>query len=142
MTTPDPKPDKKRSAALIFTQAILMLEALSALFATLLLWGLARGGMIDIAIPWLLIGGLVVVVLMAWASGQQAKSWGRAVGWAMQVPLLLGGFLDTAITIIGVVFLILWIMAIRLGSRIDRERAEFDAAQEAAAESAGEGSGS
>ncbi|WP_062072944.1 DUF4233 domain-containing protein [Demequina sediminicola] len=122
---------KKRSAALVFTQAVLLLEAFCALFATLLLWGLARGGLIDAPVPWILGGGLVVTLLMAWASGQQSKSWGRPLGWAMQVPLLLGGFLDTAITVIGVVFLAIWIMGLRLGTKIDRERAEFDAAHEA-----------
>ncbi|WP_062076534.1 DUF4233 domain-containing protein [Demequina globuliformis] len=135
---PQPPAKKQRSALLIFCQATLLLEAFCALFATLLLWGLARGGMIDIPLPWLLGGGLVVVVLMAWASGQQAKSWGRPLGWAMQLPLLLGGFLDTAITIIGVVFLIVWIMGVRLGTRIDRERAERDEAAAAATPAGGD----
>ncbi|WP_061960473.1 DUF4233 domain-containing protein [Demequina flava] len=131
-TEPDvPKTGKKRSAKLIFTQAVLMLEAFCALFATLLLWGLARGGMVDVPIPWLLGGGLVLVLIMAWASGKQAKSWGQPLGWALQVPLIVAGLLDPAIAVVGVVFLILWIMGLRIGGRIDRERAEFDAAQEA-----------
>ena len=64
----------------------------------------------------------------------QKKRWGRWLGWVLQAPLLLAGLVEPAIAIIGLIFLGLWIMALRLGGRIDRERAERDAAAEAAAE--------
>ncbi|MDE0573443.1 DUF4233 domain-containing protein [Demequina sp. B12] len=116
----------KRSATLVFTQAVLMLEAFCALFAMLLVWGLTRGGMLDVPVGWTIGGGLTLVALMAWAAGKQEKSWGRPLGWALQIPLLVAGFLDTAITIIGVIFLGIWILALRLGTKIDRERAQYD----------------
>lgn len=123
------QPRPQRPATLVFTQAVLGLQLFVALFATLLLWGLARGGQIDVPVGALWAGGLVVVVALGYAAGRQGKRGGRALGWALQVPMLVAGIIDPAITIIGAIFLVLWVMALRLGGRIDRERAERLAAQ-------------
>ncbi len=48
--------------------------------------------------------------------------------------MLVAGFVDTAVLIIGVMFLMLWITGLRLGGRIDRERAERIEAEREAAE--------
>ncbi|SEJ50141.1 DUF4233 domain-containing protein [Demequina mangrovi] len=127
----------QRSARLIFCQAVLALEAFAALFATLVLWGLSRADEIDVpgAVVW--GGGLGLMVLLGYAAGQQRKRWGLALGWALQVPMIVGGLIEPMIAIIGVAFLATWITGVRLGGRIDRERAERDAAA-AAAEAAGE----
>jgi hypothetical protein len=66
--------------------------------------------------------------MLGYAAGQQKKPWGVWLGWVLQAPLILGFFIDPAITIIGVIFLALWIAALRIGGRIDSERAERDAA--------------
>ncbi|WP_062287316.1 DUF4233 domain-containing protein [Demequina phytophila] len=123
----------QRSAALIFCQAVLALQALAGIFAVLVLWGLDRAGEVSLS-GWLLWGGgLGLVVLFGYAAGQQAKPWGRWLGWALQVPMLVAGFIEPTIAIIGACFLLTWIVGVRLGTRIDRERAERDAAAEAAA---------
>ncbi|WP_084129866.1 DUF4233 domain-containing protein [Demequina sp. NBRC 110055] len=129
-------PKKQRSASLVFRQTVLLCEAFTMFFATLLGYGLVRGGLVDATMTQILVGGLALTVLMGWASGVQKRSWGIWVGWLMQLPLLAAGVVDTAITIMGVVYLIVWIVGVRLGGRIDRERAERDAA---AARAAGEG---
>ena len=127
-----------RSAALVFTQSVLLLEAFVALFATLVAWSFAHNGLIDAAPGWVLGGGVALMLLLGYASGQQKKRWGRLLGWILQAPLLLAGLLLPAIAVVGVVFLVIWIMGVRLGGRIDRERAERDAAaQERGAEDAG-----
>ena len=64
------------------------------------------------------------MVMLGYAAGQQKKRWGVWLGSVLQAPLILGYFIDPAIAIIGVMFLALWITALRLGGRIDRERAE------------------
>jgi len=76
--------------------------------------------------------GLWLVFMLGYATGQQKKAWGEWLGWALQAPLILGFFIDPAIAIIGVMFLALWITALRLGGRIDRERAERIAAEASA----------
>ncbi|WP_062301169.1 DUF4233 domain-containing protein [Demequina subtropica] len=124
---------KKRSARLTFCQTVLALQSLAAFFATLVLWGLDRAGEVSIPGPVLWGGGLGMVVLLGYAAGQQRRRWGLALGWALQVPMLLGGFIEPDIAVIGAMFLITWLIGVRLGTRIDRERAEYDAAAEAAA---------
>lgn len=114
----------QRSARLIFTQAVLGLQGVAALFATLLASGLARAGAVDLTQGVIWTGGLGLMVWFFYAAGAQRKSWGVWMGWFLQLPLLLAGIIDPAIAIIGVMFLALWITALRLGGRIDRERAE------------------
>jgi hypothetical protein len=124
-----PAPAKpQRPATLVFTQAVLMLQAFAALFATLVAWSFARNGLVDAAPGWMLGGGVALMLALGYASGQQKKRWGRVLGWILQVPMLIAGLIIPAIAVIGVVFLIIWIMGLRLGGRIDRERAERDAA--------------
>ncbi|GIG53283.1 DUF4233 domain-containing protein [Demequina activiva] len=121
----------QRPATLVFTQAVLVLEAFAALFATLVAWSFARNGLIDAAPGWMLGGGVALMLALGYASGQQKRRWGRILGWILQVPMLLAGLIVPAIAVIGAVFLVIWIMGLRLGGRIDRERAERDAAASA-----------
>ncbi len=125
-------PRRQRPATLVFTQAVLLLQAFAALFATTLAWGLARAGTIDASTGAVWGVGGAVVIALGYASGQQKKRWGRWLGWALQAPMILAGLVDMAIAIIGVMFLVLWIVGLRLGGRIDRERAERDEAAAAA----------
>lgn len=115
-----------RSAKLVFTQTVLGLQALAALFAATFVYGMYNAGAVD-ASPAAIWGlGLWLMVMLGYAAGQQKKSWGVWLGWVLQVPMLLGFFIDSAITIIGAMFVLLWITALRLGGRIDRERAEYN----------------
>jgi hypothetical protein len=124
----------QRPATLVFTQTTLLLQAFAALFAVLTLWGLARAEVVDVSPAALWGFGFGFVALLAWAAGQQAKPRGRAIGWALQLPMLVAGLVLPAIAVIGLVFLAIWITGVRLGGRIDRERAE-----RAAAAASGEG---
>lgn len=126
-TAPRAKP--QRPATLVFTQTTLLLEAFVALFAVLTLWGLARAGQVDVS-PAALWGlGFGFVALLAWAAGQQGKPRGRVIGWVLQAPMIVAGLVLPAIAVIGLVFLAIWITGVRLGGRIDRERAERLAAE-------------
>ncbi|WP_062460630.1 DUF4233 domain-containing protein [Demequina soli] len=129
---PQPQPTgarPQRSATLTFCQAVLGLQALAALFTLLALWGLDRAGEVDIPGAVLWGGGLLLIVGFGYAAGKQATRWGRWLGWALQVPMVLGWFLDSTIGVVGVCFLLTWIVGLRLGTRIDRERAERAAAE-------------
>lgn len=113
-----------RPATLVFTQAVLALQSLAALFATLLVSGLGKAGTVSVPAGVTWGAGLSLVVLLGYAAGQQKKRWGRWLGWILQLPMLVAAVIDPAIAIIGFMFLGLWIMALRIGGRIDRERAE------------------
>ncbi|MFV0634785.1 DUF4233 domain-containing protein [Demequina sp.] len=127
--TPASAPRKpQRPATLVFTQAVLLCQAFVALFATLVTWSFARNDIIDAPPGVMLGGGLALMVALGYASGQQPKRWGRILGWILQLPLLLGGLLVPMIAVLGAVFLVLWIMALRLGGKIDRERKEREQA--------------
>jgi len=121
-TQPAQRP--QRPAALVFTQAVLALQAFAALFATLLVSGLDKAGSVNVPAGVTWGGGLALVLLLGYAVGQQKKRWGRWLGWILQLPMLVGAVIEPAIAIIGVMFVGLWIMALRIGGRIDRERAE------------------
>lgn len=123
-----PQQRPQRPATLVFTQAVLVLQAFVALFATLVAWSFAHNGLLDAPAGGVAAGGIALMVLLGYAAGQQKKRWGRVLGWILQVPMLLGGLLVPAIAVIGAVFLGIWILGLRLGSRIDRERKERDEA--------------
>lgn len=114
----------QRPATLVFTQAVLVLQALAALFAALVVFGLNRAGEVTVPSAWTWGGGLGLMLALAYASGQQRKRWGRVLGWVLQAPMLLAGLIVPMIAVIGGMFLVLWVTGLRLGGRIDRERAE------------------
>ena len=79
----------------------LVAKDLSTLSAATALWGAA---------------GLGVACLLA--AGFTDRAAGRAVGWALQVALIAVGFWVPAMFFLGVVFLLLWIAALRVGARV------------------------
>ena len=114
-----------RSAALTLGQAILALQALAALFAASLLSGLAKAGERLPTQGWIWGVGLATAVLLVTAAGTLARPWGRVLGWAVQAPMIAAGVASLPVAVVGVVFLGLWIAALRIGDRIDRERASY-----------------
>ncbi len=137
------QPRRQRPATLVFTQSVLALQAFTALFATLTVFGLAKGDALSDhpfgLIVWMVIGGLALMLLLLLAAGVQQRPWGRWLGWILQVPMLAAGFVVPAIAVMGAIFVALWIMALRLGGRIDRERAERDEAAALASTDDGDG---
>lgn len=114
---------RKRPAMVQFTQTILILEAFVVLFATLVAYGLRVA---PSATVWT-VGGILTVVLVL-LSGVVGRPGGYVAGSIVQVAVLAGGVMVTAMFAIGGLFVVLWVVALRLGGRIDRERAAWDAA--------------
>lgn len=132
----------KKSALVQFTSTTLLLEVFLVIFATLAVWGLRNSefgrGPLQIessAAIWAL-GGVLAVVLMI-LSRAQGSAAGRAAGTVAQIPVLAMGLLVPMMFLVGGVFVVLWIYALRLGTRVDRERAEYDAAHPETAPNAG-----
>ena len=114
---------RKRPAKPQFTQTILVLEAVLVFFATLVAYGLRLAE--PAAIWW--VGGTLSVTLIV-LSGLMSRPGGYVAGTVVQVLVLAVGFFVPMMFVVGGIFVVLWIVALRLGGRIDRERAEYDAA--------------
>lgn len=117
-TTPKPQ----RSALVIFTQTTLLLESLATFFAALVVWGLGRGEVIDVSPGLVWVAGASLAAGFALASSRASARWGRWLGWGLHAPLIAGGVLVPAIAFVGVMFLCVYAVGVRWGSRIDRER--------------------
>lgn len=65
--------------------------------------------------------GLTAACLVT--AGLLRRSWAYWLGWGIQVAAILLGFQVTAMFALGLIFLALWITAVRLGRMIDRDRA-------------------
>ncbi|MFI6427078.1 DUF4233 domain-containing protein [Promicromonospora sp. NPDC050880] len=123
----------KKSALVQFTSTTLLLEVFLVLFATLAVWGLrdsdfGRGPLrIESSAAIWVLGGVLVLVLLVLSRAQGTPA-GRAAGTVAQVPVLAMGLLVPMMFLVGGIFVVLWVYALRLGARVDRERAEYDAA--------------
>ncbi|GGB98055.1 DUF4233 domain-containing protein [Cellulomonas carbonis] len=112
-----------RSARRQFAATILSLEAFVVLFATLAAYGLrlAPAGTV-----WLLGGSLALSMLLV--AGMLRWPAGYWAGSVLQLPLLVLGLAVREMLLVGGIFVVLWVVALRLGGRIDAERAERAAA--------------
>ncbi|MDR6636435.1 DUF4233 domain-containing protein [Paenarthrobacter nitroguajacolicus] len=119
-------PKKRRSTKVMFASTVLLLEAFVAFFGTLAVFGLKRGE-VD---PGIILGvGIALSVVLVLACAVLSKPWGIAVGWALQLVLILTGFAEPTMFIVGILFAICWWYGIRAGMRIDREVAQRDREQ-------------
>jgi len=65
------------------------------------------------------IGMAVVLVLMA---GMQGRSWALAANVGVQVVLIAGWFIDPTIGIVGVIFLVVWLLIVYLRTEVKRRQ--------------------
>ncbi|MCF3140460.1 MULTISPECIES: DUF4233 domain-containing protein [unclassified Paenarthrobacter] len=119
-------PKKRRSTKVMFASTVLLLEAFVAFFGTLAVFGLKRGE-VD---PGIILGvGIALSVVLVLTCAVLSKTWGIAVGWGLQLVLILTGFAEPTMFIVGILFAICWWYGIRAGMRIDREVAQRDREQ-------------
>ena len=119
-------PKKRRSTKVMFASTVLLLEAFVAFFGTLAVFGLRRGE-VD---PGIILGvGIALTVVLVLACAVLSKPWGIGLGWGLQLVLILTGFAEPTMFIVGILFAICWWYGIRAGMRIDREVAQRDREQ-------------
>ena len=61
----------------------------------------------------------VVLILMA---GVQGRSWALWANVGLQVVLIAGAFIDPTIGIVGVVFLVVWLLIVYLRAEVKRRQ--------------------
>lgn len=109
----------QRSARRTFAATVLASEALVVVFAALVAYGLRLAEPGAIA---LVAGGLALSAVLA--AGLLRSAAGYVLGTAVQVWLVATGLVVPAMYVLGGLFAVLWVVGLRLGARIDRERAE------------------
>ena len=126
---------RRRSARRTFAATTLLLEAFVVLFATLAAFGLRVAPTVAV---WA-VGGVLSGVLIL-ASGSLRRPGDYLFGSIVQGVILAGGLVLLAAPVaaapfvggtalaVGIIFVALWVVALRLGGRIDREKADWDAA--------------
>jgi len=101
--------------------SVLAMEALVVLLATSLVT--SNGSVTSPARAWVL-GGLVIVLLIV-AIGTLRRPWGLTVGWVMQVLVVATAIVvGWSMLVVGLLFAVLWGVAIHLGYRYERRSAD------------------
>ena len=118
----------RRSSRVMFASVILSLEAFVAFFAGLTLFGM--NGRMDGGLPILSACGVLAVVLLL-SCAVVSRPWGVALGWGLQVLLVLLGVLEPMMFVVGAAFLATWAYAIVKGGQMDQEN-KVRAAEQAA----------
>ncbi len=113
----------KRPARPQFTSMILVLEGVLVLFGALTASGL---DLMPPGVLWPAAGALFVALLLL--SRLVTAPGGYIAGSVAQLVVLACGLVLPAMYAIGGVFVVMWVVALRLGGRIDAERAAWDAA--------------
>lgn len=113
----------KKSAKVQFASTMLVLEAFVVLFATL-----AVSRLVDAPASQVWLAGGVLAVVLVVLSRLVAAPGGYIAGSAVQLPFLAVSLVIPLMVIVAVVFVVMWAVSLWLGAKIDRERAEYDAA--------------
>lgn len=103
----------------VLCSSVLAMEALVVLLATSLVT--SNGAVANPTRAW--IAGLVVMVLLIAAIGTLRRPWGLAVGWVLQVLVVATSIVvGWSMLVVGLLFAILWGVAIHLGYSFERGR--------------------
>lgn len=119
-------PRKRRSTKVLFASTVLALEAFVVFFATLAVLGLRRD---EISPVLILTSGLILSVVLILTCAVVTKRWGIGLGWFLQLVIIVGGFLEPTMFLVGAAFAVTWLYGIRQGTRVDRENVERDRLQ-------------
>ncbi|MGN6723136.1 MAG: DUF4233 domain-containing protein [Marmoricola sp.] len=102
--------------------AILSLEAIVLGLSTLVLLNVGHEN------KGLSLGlGLGLCVLCLLVAGLLRFRWAFALGWLIQLAAIALAVETLALGVLGLIFLALWATAVRLGARIERDRAAWPA---------------
>lgn len=71
--------------------------------------------------------GLGLGALCVVTAGLLRMSWAYLLGWLIQILAVALGFLEGSMFVLGAIFLALWITAVRIGVRIETDRARWAA---------------
>ena len=107
----------------VMCSSVLGIEAIVVLLATSL--ATSNGSVSNTALAWVL--GLGLMVLLIAAAGMVRRPFGLTLGWILQALVLATAIVvGWSMLIIGVVFVVLWWLAIHIGRRVENMHAQGD----------------
>jgi Protein of unknown function (DUF4233) len=109
---------RPRSVRATLASIVLATEFVVVLLAALVVWGLR-----DLPAPVALGGGAALLALIVVAAALARSSIGIALGWLVQIVLLVTGVVQVAVGIVGLLFGAFWVYCMIVGGRIDRREA-------------------
>ena len=113
--------------------AVLVFEGLVIFFATLV--ALRLSDISHVTLWWVGAGGAVLCLLLA---GLLRHRWAYAAGSGLQVAVVASGVVVPAMFFLGLVFAVLWFLAMHLGRKVERlDTARADAGTDPATGAAG-----
>jgi fatty acid desaturase len=118
--TPGAVPRPRRSLRRTLAAAVLGFEGLTVFFAALVAMTQSSLGRTTA----LGSGGALAVACLV-AAGLLRSPVGTAFGWVLQVLIVVIGVWVPMMFFLGAVFAALWLTALRVGGRIDREKAAY-----------------
>jgi hypothetical protein len=117
-----PRPRRARGARESLGSVVLGFESIIVFLGGLVVYGL-RVLPEGIEPWWGIVGGSILALLMVITAGLLRHSWAIVVGWALQVVVLLGGFLVPALVIVAIIFGGMWAYATIKGASLDARNA-------------------
>lgn len=103
--------------------SVLAIEAIVVLLATSLAASLDAAHQSGLA--WTV--GIVLMLLLVLDAGFVNRRWGITVGWILQALVLASALVvGWTMLVVGGCFVVLWWLAIHVGSRVEAERARSD----------------
>ena len=118
-----PRVRRQRGARESLASIVLGCETLVVFLGGLVLYGLK-------ALPaglepwWGIVIGSVLAVLLVVTSAFVRYDWGIALGWFWQLVIVLAGFLEPALAVVGLVFGAMYAYATIKGGALDRANAQ------------------
>lgn len=116
MSTPSQQPDPWKSFRGVMA-GTLILEVIVVLLA-LPVVSVFHDGLTPLSSGYL-IGMAIVLALM---SGMQGRSWALTANIGIQFVLILGAFIDVTIGIVGIIFLLVWVLIWYLRYEVKRRQ--------------------
>lgn len=118
---------RRRSTRAMFTSVVLTLESVVIFFLGMSLFGLNRG---EEHALWFAIGFSVLAVVALLTCALVQRPVGIWIGWAIQLVLIVSGFWEYSMFVIGPLFALTWWYAVTKGREIDLENARRDRLEE------------
>ncbi len=69
-------------------------------------------------------GGVALAVVCLVVAGSLSRPWGYQAGWVVQVLVLASGFVVHAMFLVGGLFVVLWVVGLKVGRRGEELHAE------------------
>lgn len=113
-----PRPRRRRGAAESLLSIVLVLEAMTLFFVTLVVFGRQ---LLPAGAAW--GGGLTAIVLTLLISQTLRWRWGLLLGWLVQLGLVACGFLDPVMFVVAAMFVAIWTYCLVKGTQLDRMNA-------------------